>query len=106
MQKLSTAKVATLTWIQSNTAAQIADQLPPDYYPGVGKAAYIAALQRKKGTTNPRACAHRRPRDLPGGPVRLQPDSARHVHRPHQGVHQRVRPEGDTAELSGGDGCG
>jgi hypothetical protein len=53
MQKLSTANVATLTWIQSHTAAQIADQLPPDYYPGVGKAAYIAALQRKKGIYKP-----------------------------------------------------
>jgi NitT/TauT family transport system substrate-binding protein len=53
VQKLVTAYVATLKWIQSHTAAQIADQLPPDYYAGVGKAAYIAALQSEKGIYNP-----------------------------------------------------
>jgi NitT/TauT family transport system substrate-binding protein len=30
VQKLVTAYVATLKWIQSHTATQIADQLPPD----------------------------------------------------------------------------
>jgi NitT/TauT family transport system substrate-binding protein len=53
VQKLVNAYVATMKWIQSHTASQIADQMPPDYYAGVGKAAYIAALQSEKGIYNP-----------------------------------------------------
>jgi NitT/TauT family transport system substrate-binding protein len=53
VQKLVNAYVATLKWIQDHTAAQIADQMPPDYYAGVGKAAYISALQSEKGIYNP-----------------------------------------------------
>ena len=53
VQKLVNAYVATLKWIQAHTAAQIADQMPPDYYAGVGKAAYISALQNEKGIYNP-----------------------------------------------------
>jgi NitT/TauT family transport system substrate-binding protein len=53
VQKLVTAYVATLKGIQSHTAAHIADQLPPDFYAGVGNAAYIAVLQSKKGIYNP-----------------------------------------------------
>jgi NitT/TauT family transport system substrate-binding protein len=53
IQKLVNAYVATLTWIQGHTGAQIADQMPVDYYSGVGKAAYAAALDSEKGIFNP-----------------------------------------------------
>jgi NitT/TauT family transport system substrate-binding protein len=53
VQKLVNAYVATLAWIQSHSAAEIADQMPPDYYAGVGKAAYVAALDSEKGIYNP-----------------------------------------------------
>jgi NitT/TauT family transport system substrate-binding protein len=53
VQKLVNAYVATLKWIQSHTGAQIADVVPPDYYAGVGKAAYAAALDSQKGIYNP-----------------------------------------------------
>ena len=32
---------------------QVADQMPPDYYAGVGKAAYVSALNSEKGIYNP-----------------------------------------------------
>ena len=53
VQKLVNAYVKTLKWIQDHTAAQIADMMPADYYAGVGKAAYVAALQNEKGIYNP-----------------------------------------------------
>jgi NitT/TauT family transport system substrate-binding protein len=53
VQKLVNTYVKTLKWIQSHTAAQITDQMPADYYAGVGKAAYIAALDSEKGIYNP-----------------------------------------------------
>lgn len=53
VQKLVNAYVLTLKWIQDHTAAQIADKMPADYYAGVGKAAYIAALTSEKGIYNP-----------------------------------------------------
>ena len=53
VQKLVSAYVATLKWIQSHTGAQIADQVPPDYYAGVGKDAYAKALDSEKGIFNP-----------------------------------------------------
>jgi NitT/TauT family transport system substrate-binding protein len=53
VQKLVNAYVATLKWIQSHSASQIADQMPADYYAGVGKAAYISALASEKGIYNP-----------------------------------------------------
>jgi NitT/TauT family transport system substrate-binding protein len=53
VQKLVNAYVETLKWIQSHTAVQITDEMPADYYAGVGKAAYIAALQSEKGIYNP-----------------------------------------------------
>jgi NitT/TauT family transport system substrate-binding protein len=53
VQKLVNAYVGTLKWIQSHTGAQIADQMPADYYSGVGKAAYAAALDSEKGIFNP-----------------------------------------------------
>jgi NitT/TauT family transport system substrate-binding protein len=53
VQKLVDAYVATLKWIQGHTGAQIADQMPADYYSGVGKAAYAAALDSEKGIFNP-----------------------------------------------------
>lgn len=53
VQKLVNAYVKTLKWIQAHTAAQIADMMPADYYAGVGKPAYIAALNSEKGIYNP-----------------------------------------------------
>ncbi|MFC7596456.1 ABC transporter substrate-binding protein [Terrabacter sp. GCM10028922] len=53
VQKLVNAYVATLTWIQGHTAAQIADTMPAAYYKGVGKAAYVKALDSEKGIFNP-----------------------------------------------------
>jgi NitT/TauT family transport system substrate-binding protein len=53
VQKLVNTYVKTLKWIQTHTAAQITDQMPADYYAGVGKAAYIAALDSEKGIYNP-----------------------------------------------------
>lgn len=53
VQKLANAYVATLSWIQSHTGAQIADVMPPSYYQGVGKDAYARALDSEKGIFNP-----------------------------------------------------
>jgi NitT/TauT family transport system substrate-binding protein len=53
VQKLVDAYVSTLKWIQSHTGADVADQVPPDYYAGVGKAAYAKALDSEKGIFNP-----------------------------------------------------
>jgi NitT/TauT family transport system substrate-binding protein len=49
VQKLANAYVKTLHWIASHSAAQITDQMPPDYYAGVGKAQYVKALEAQKG---------------------------------------------------------
>jgi NitT/TauT family transport system substrate-binding protein len=53
VQKLVNVYVKTLKWIQTHSAAQITAQMPADYYAGVGKAAYIQALQNEKGMYNP-----------------------------------------------------
>jgi NitT/TauT family transport system substrate-binding protein len=53
VQKLVNAYVQTLKYIQSHTAAEITDQMPVDYYSGVGKDAYVAALNSEKGIYNP-----------------------------------------------------
>jgi len=53
VQKLVGAYVKTLKWIQAHTAAEITDQMPADYYSGVGKAAYVSALDSEKGIYNP-----------------------------------------------------
>src|SRR3954452_6619487 len=53
VQKLANALVKTLHYIQSHTAAQITDQMPPDYYAGVGKAQYVKALDAQKAIFTP-----------------------------------------------------
>ena len=53
VQKLVGAFVKTLKWIQAHTPAEITDQMPADYYSGVGKDAYIQALTNEKGIYNP-----------------------------------------------------
>jgi NitT/TauT family transport system substrate-binding protein len=53
VQKLVNAYVSTLTWIQGHTAQEIADKMPADYYKGIGKDAYTAALNSEKGIFNP-----------------------------------------------------
>lgn len=49
VQKLVNAYVDTMHWINTHGAEQVADQMPPDYYKGVGKAAYVSAPQNEKG---------------------------------------------------------
>jgi NitT/TauT family transport system substrate-binding protein len=53
VQKLANAMVKTLHWIQTHSAAQITDQMPPDYYQGVGKAQYTKALDAQKAIFSP-----------------------------------------------------
>jgi NitT/TauT family transport system substrate-binding protein len=53
VQKLVSAYVSTLKWIQGHSAQEIADKMPADYYQGVGKAAYATALNSEKGIFNP-----------------------------------------------------
>jgi NitT/TauT family transport system substrate-binding protein len=47
-QKLANAYVKTLKWINAHTGAEIADQMPADYYTGIGKDAYAKALDAGK----------------------------------------------------------
>ncbi|MFD9740586.1 ABC transporter substrate-binding protein, partial [Umezawaea sp. NPDC059074] len=53
VQKLVNAYVKTLKFIQDHTGAEIADQMPADYYAGSGKDAYVKALDAEKGIYNP-----------------------------------------------------
>ena len=53
VQKLVNAYVKTLKWIQAHSATEIADKMPADYYAGVGKDAYVKALDSEKGIYNP-----------------------------------------------------
>jgi NitT/TauT family transport system substrate-binding protein len=53
VQRLVNAYVKTLKWIQAHDGAQIADQMPPAYYAGVGKANYAKALDSEKGIYSP-----------------------------------------------------
>ncbi|MER5548476.1 ABC transporter substrate-binding protein [Streptomyces sp. NPDC002589] len=53
VQKLVNALVETLKWIQTHSAAQIADKMPADFYSGVGKDVYTKALQNEKGIYSP-----------------------------------------------------
>ncbi len=53
MQKLVGAYVRTLKYIQTHSAADITAQMPPDYYAGIGKDAYVKAFDSEKGTYNP-----------------------------------------------------
>jgi NitT/TauT family transport system substrate-binding protein len=52
VQKLVNAYVETLKWIQTHTGAQVADQMPADYYAGSGKDAYAKAFDNEKGIYN------------------------------------------------------
>ncbi|GAB3962514.1 ABC transporter substrate-binding protein [Actinoallomurus acanthiterrae] len=53
VQKLVNAFVKTMKWINTHSAADITAQMPPNYYTGVGKAAYTTALQNEKGMYSP-----------------------------------------------------
>jgi NitT/TauT family transport system substrate-binding protein len=53
VQKLVNAYVKTLKYIQDHNGAQVADQMPADYYSGVGKDAYAKAFDNEKGIYNP-----------------------------------------------------
>jgi NitT/TauT family transport system substrate-binding protein len=48
VQKVVNAYVKTLKWINTHTAAEIADKMPADYYAGIGKDAYVTALNNQK----------------------------------------------------------
>src|SRR5438067_5920743 len=52
VQKLVNAYVKTLKWMHTHTAAQIADQMPADYYAG-NKALYVTALQNQMAIFSP-----------------------------------------------------
>jgi NitT/TauT family transport system substrate-binding protein len=52
VQKLVNAYVKTLKWMQSHTAAQIADMMPADYYAG-NKTLYVTALQNQMAIFSP-----------------------------------------------------
>ena len=69
VQKLVNAYVKTLEWIQSHSADQITAMMPPDYYAGVGKTAYSAALQSEKGIYDPNGLM---PPDGPQTVVKVQ----------------------------------
>jgi NitT/TauT family transport system substrate-binding protein len=49
VQKLVNAFVKTMHFIAKSTADQITDQMPAEYYTGVGRAAYVKALTDEKG---------------------------------------------------------
>ncbi|HEY8702218.1 MAG TPA: ABC transporter substrate-binding protein [Arthrobacter sp.] len=53
VQKLANVYVKTLKFIQDHTAAEITEKVPADYYAGVGKDAYIQALDAEKGIYSP-----------------------------------------------------
>ncbi|MGW4523997.1 ABC transporter substrate-binding protein [Amycolatopsis sp. NPDC004378] len=53
VQKLVNAFVKTMHYIAKNSADQIAAQMPPDYYAGIGRAAYVKALADEKGIYTP-----------------------------------------------------
>ena len=53
VQKLANAFVKTMGWIHSHSPAQITAKMPPAYYKGSGKAAYIGALAAEKGIYTP-----------------------------------------------------
>lgn len=52
VQKLVNAYVKTLKWINTHTAAEIADQMPADYYAG-DKNLYVTALENQKSIFSP-----------------------------------------------------
>ena len=52
VQKIVNAYVKTLKWMQTHTAAEIADKMPTDYYAG-NKALYITALQNQMAIFSP-----------------------------------------------------
>src|SRR5947207_14470872 len=52
VQKLVNAYVKTLKWLQTHTAAEMADKMPPDYYAG-NKALYVTALQHQLAIFSP-----------------------------------------------------
>lgn len=53
VQKLVNAYVKTMHWIHTHSAQQIADKMPPAYYKGSGKEAYVHALASEKGIYTP-----------------------------------------------------
>jgi NitT/TauT family transport system substrate-binding protein len=53
VQKLANAFVETLQWIQTHTPTEITAMMPASYYAGIGKAAYVSALQNEKGMYDP-----------------------------------------------------
>ena len=52
VQKLANAFVKTMKWINSHSAAEIADKMPKEYYVG-DKDGYVKALDAGKGMYTP-----------------------------------------------------
>ncbi|WP_410597461.1 ABC transporter substrate-binding protein [Amycolatopsis sp. lyj-23] len=53
VQKLVNAFVKTMKFIAKSSPDQITDQMPAEYYTGVGRAAYVKALADEKGIYTP-----------------------------------------------------
>lgn len=53
VQKLANALVKTMHWIHDHSAAQITAKMPPEYYQGVGRPAYVRALAAQKQIFTP-----------------------------------------------------
>jgi NitT/TauT family transport system substrate-binding protein len=53
VQRLVNALVDTLRFIQTHSGAEITEKMPPDYYSGIGKEAYVKALDDEKGIYSP-----------------------------------------------------
>ncbi|AUG79977.1 nitrate ABC transporter substrate-binding protein [Kitasatospora sp. MMS16-BH015] len=53
VQKLAGVLVKTLKWIQAHSPAEITEQMPADYYAGVGKDTYVKALENEKAMYSP-----------------------------------------------------
>lgn len=68
VQKLVNAYVKTLKWMQTHTAAQIADMMPPDYYAG-NKTQYVTALQNQMAIFSPDG---NMPSDGPGSVLSIE----------------------------------
>lgn len=68
VQKLVNAYVKTLKWIQDHSGADVAAQMPADYYAGSGKDAYVKAFDSEKGIYNPTGIM---PPDGPGTDLKV-----------------------------------
>ena len=97
VQKLANAFVKTLRFINTHSAAEIADKMPKDFYVG-DKEGYVKALADGKGMfTARRRDAAGRPRDGAVGAVGVLEERQGQDRRPVEDLHDRVRQEGEIS---------